>query len=104
MYLQNIEGDMMLTIYDAIKNDVKVATVIHDEICFEINQYVKNNKGNLMCKMEETVRSKLGYEIVLQDSGYIKDKAFIDNHAEFKRQLKEEPDDVTKWAGFIRNS
>jgi hypothetical protein len=94
MYLQNIEGDMMLTIYDAIKNDVKVATVIHDEICFEINQYVKNNKGNLMCKMEETVKSKMGFTIVLQDSGYIKDKAFIDNHAEFKRQLKEEPDDV----------
>ena len=94
MYLQNIEGDMMLTIYDTIKNDVKVATVIHDEICFEINEYVKNNKENLMCKMEETVKSKMGFTIVLQDSGYIKDKAFIDNHAEFKRQLKEEPDDV----------
>jgi phage/plasmid-associated DNA primase len=94
MYLQNIEGEMMLTIYDAIKNDIQVVTVIHDEICFEINEFVKNNKGNLMCKMEETVRSKLGYEIVLQDSAYIKDKAFIDNHAEFKRQLKEEPDDI----------
>ena len=94
MYLQNIEGDMMLTIYEAIKNDVQVVTVIHDEICFEINEFVKNNKENLMCKMEETVKSKLGYEIVLQDSGYIKDKAFIDNHTEFKRLLKEEPDDI----------
>ena len=94
MYLQNIEGDIMLTIYEAIKNDVQVVTVIHDEICFEINEFVKNNKETIMCKMQEVVKSKLDYEIVLQDSGYIKDKAFIDNHLEFKRQLKEEPDDI----------
>tara|TARA_R100001198_G_C5235697_1_gene213693 strand:- start:338 stop:2857 length:2520 start_codon:yes stop_codon:yes gene_type:complete len=94
MYLQNIEGDMMLIMYDVIKNDVQVVTVIHDEICFEINDYVENNKEGIMCKMQQAVKDKMGFVINLQDSGYIKNKQFIDNHIEFKRQLKEEPDDV----------
>ena len=94
MYLQNIEGDMMLTMYDMVKNDVQVDTVIHDEICFEINDYVENNKEDIMCKMQQAVKNKMEFDIVLQDSVYIKDRQFIDNHIEFKRQLKEEPDDI----------
>jgi len=90
MYLQNIEGDIMLTFYDAIKSDedIKVACVIHDEICFENNDYVANNKQEIMCKMEKAVFDKLDFTIKLHDEPYIKNKDFVKRHEEFDKTEK----------------
>ena len=93
-YLQNVEGDMMLAMYDAIKDDVNVSCVIHDEICLEYNDFVANNKEALMCKMQDAVFEKTGFTIKLSDDLYKKDDDFVKRHEEFKRQLKSEPDDV----------
>ena len=90
MYLQNIEGEIMLTIYDVIKSDeeIIVACVIHDEICFENNDYVANNKQAIMCKMEEAVFEKLEFSIKLHDEPYIKNNDFVKRHEEFDKTEK----------------
>ena len=105
MYLQNIEGDIMLTIYDAIKSDedIKVACVIHDEICFENNDYVANNKQQIMCKMQEAVRDKLGFSIKLHDEPYIKNEDFVKRHEEFlktEEEYEDIPDDKRNAQAF----
>jgi phage/plasmid-associated DNA primase len=94
MYLQNIEGDIMLTVYELLKDDVQVVTVIHDEICFLNNDFVQNNKETIMCKMEETVKSKLGFDVQFHAEIYKKDEGFVERHQEFLRKVKSEPDDV----------
>lgn len=94
MYLQNIEGDIMLTIYEALKKDVKVVTVIHDEICFVHDDYVRENKEAIMCKMEDTIKSKMCFDVKFHSEIYKKEDQFVERHTEFLRQVKSEPDDV----------
>ena len=94
MYLQNIEGDIMLTVYELLKDEVKVVTVIHDEICFLNNDFVQNNKETIMCRMEQTVKSKLGFDVQFHAEIYKKDEGFVERHQEFIRIVKNEPDDV----------
>lgn len=94
MYLQNIEGDIMLTIYDALKKeDLTVATVIHDEICFRNNDYIKNNKEAIMCKMEETIKSKMDFDVKFHSETYKKDDEFVKRHTEFQK-IEEEIEDI----------
>ena len=105
MYLQNIEGDMMLTIYDAMKSneDLRVACVIHDEICFEYNDYVANNKAQIMCKMEEAVFDKLGFTIKLHEESYVKNNDFVKRHEAFEKteeEYEDIPDDIRNAQAF----
>jgi hypothetical protein len=93
-YLQDIEGNIMLIIYEALKKDVKVVSVIHDEICLAHDDYVRDNKEAIMCKMENLVESKLNFKIKFHSELYKKDEEFVKRHTEFLRQLKSEPDDV----------
>jgi phage/plasmid-associated DNA primase len=93
-YLQDIEGSIMLTVYEAFKNDLQVVSVIHDEICFVNDDYLRNNIESVMCRMENVVESKLDFKIKLHHELYKKDDEFVKRHLEFRRKLKEEPDDI----------
>ncbi len=94
MYLQNIEGNIMLTVYDALKKDLTVATVIHDEICFCNTEYLKNNKEQIMCRMEDAIKSKMDFDVKFHAEIYKKEERFVERHEEFQRLVKNEPDDV----------
>jgi hypothetical protein len=85
MYLQNIEGDMLLHWANDVlpKLNVDVATPIHDEINVLASEYVLNNKELIMCKLQESTKQEFGFDVVLKEENYTVsdlDKKQIEDH------------------------
>jgi len=69
LYLQNIEGDILLQFADACKSiGVKPGIPLHDEMIFE--KMDDNRIHNLMCHLKSHILNTMGFEIELKQQNY----------------------------------
>ncbi len=84
MYLQNIEGDIILSMNRALNNmGVEVLTPIHDEINVEASDYVLENSNDIIEKLQAAVSADTSFDIKLKVEDYKMDDevlAMLDAH------------------------
>ena len=84
MYLQNIEGDIILSMNRTLNNlGVEVLTPIHDEINVEASDYVVENSDHIIEKLQAAVLADTSFEIKLKVEDYWMDDevlAMLDAH------------------------
>lgn len=91
MYLQNIEGDMLLHWANDVlpKLNVEVGTPIHDELNLLASDYVLENKDMIMRKLEQATKEKFGFDVVLKEENYTMsddDKKQIQAHLLYEKE------------------
>ena len=96
LYLQNIEGDIILTMADALKKQgIQVLTPIHDELNVLASD-VQGKADQIMRSLEKAVLDVLNFQINLKLEDYVmteKFKTMLDNHKKFEVIIPDEPDD-----------
>jgi hypothetical protein len=97
LYLQNIEGDIILTMADALKKQgIQVLTPIHDELNVLASD-VQGKTDQIMRSLEKAVLDVLNFQVNLKLEDYVmteKYKTMLDNHKKFEVIIPDEPDDV----------
>jgi putative DNA primase/helicase len=84
MYLQDIEGDIILSMNRALNNlGIEVLTPIHDEINVEATDYVVDNSDEIIEKLQVVVKADTGFDIKLKCEDYSMDdevRSMLDAH------------------------
>lgn len=84
MYLQDIEGDIILSMNRALNNmGIEVLTPIHDEINVEATDYVVDNSDEIIEKLQTAVKADTGFDIKLKCEDYSMDdevRSMLDAH------------------------
>jgi hypothetical protein len=71
MYLQNIEGDIILSMNRALNNmKIEVLTPIHDEINIEATDYVVENSDDIIEKLQAAVLADTAFDVKLKVEDY----------------------------------
>lgn len=87
MYLQNIEGDIILSMNRALNNmGIEVLTPIHDEINVEATDYVVDNSDEIIEKLQAAVKTDTGFDIKLKREEYSMDdevRSMLDAHRQY---------------------
>lgn len=87
MYLQNIEGDIILSMNRALINmGIEVLTPIHDEINIEATDYVVDNSDEIIEKIQIAVKADTGFDVKLKCEDYSMDdevRSMLDAHRQY---------------------
>ena len=87
MYLQNIEGDIILSMNRALNNmGIEVLTPIHDEINVEATDYVLENSNDIIEKLQAAVSVETSFDIKLKVEDYKMDdesRKILDAHRQY---------------------
>ena len=87
MYLQNIEGDIILSMNRALNNmGIEVLTPIHDEINVEVTDYVVENSDHIIEKLQAAVLVDTSFHVKLKAEDYSMNdevRAMLDAHRSY---------------------
>lgn len=87
MYLQNIEGDIILSMNRALINmGIDVLTPIHDEINVEASDYVHENSSDIIENLQAAVLADTSFDIKLKVEDYKMDdeaRKILDAHRQY---------------------
>jgi hypothetical protein len=87
MYLQNIEGDIILSMNRALNNmKIEVLTPVHDEINVEASDYVLEHSGEIIKKIQAAVLADTSFDIKLKVEDYKMDdeaRKILDAHRQY---------------------
>jgi hypothetical protein len=97
LYLQNIEGDIILTMASCLTTmNIEVLTPIHDELNV-FSSDIDGKADDIMKTLEKAVMDEHGFQIKLKIEDYTMTENFktmLENHKKFTLIIPDEPDDV----------